>query len=146
VRRRRLRGVQHGETGAARAVVEIEQRDFIVAISGNRIEIVERDHVVAFECIECSAQPARGGFQRQVCRATSGCVGRRAGRQGEVGLADARRTGEEDPVRSLAGFIGTARMREFTQLRERPSGRCNEGVEALVRRVSQRQRQLRRHV
>ena len=50
---RRIKQIQ---SRAARAVVEIEQRDLVVAMAGDGLQPVERDHIVAFQRIQRLAQ------------------------------------------------------------------------------------------
>src|SRR5690606_11949193 len=62
---------------------------------------------------------------------------RGAGRQCQVGLAGARRPLEVEPAAGAGG--------QRLQLRDRARGRTHVGLEALVRRIAQRQRKLPAH-
>src|SRR5690606_38121756 len=72
-------GVEHRDAGVARAVVEIEQREFVLAAAGNGVQSVERDEGIVVQRIERLAQSSRGRRERQVGAAAPAALGRRAG-------------------------------------------------------------------
>jgi hypothetical protein len=104
--RRLLRRVQHGHARSARTVVEIEQRDLVLAVAGNLVQAVQRHQFARFQPIS-AARTAGGAGQRHVGRQPSGLLGAGAHRQRLVGLAGSRRTFQVDPV--VAGATAIAR-------------------------------------
>src|SRR3546814_6672941 len=69
-------GVEHGDAGVARAVVEIEQRELVLAAACDGVQSVERDEGVVVQCIERLAQPPRRRRERQVGAAAPAAFGR----------------------------------------------------------------------
>ncbi len=131
------RGVQQASAGVAGAVVGVEQRDLVVAVAGDRVQAVEREQIGVFERVQRIAQAAGGGGNGQIGGAMTGRLGFGAGGEQQMGLAGAGRAADED----AACRVLAARLR--AQLRQRARGRGGEGLEALIGRKAQRQRQLR---
>ena len=118
--------------------MEIEQRHFVVAVAGHRIQPIQRHQVAAFQRFQRSAGAPHHRLQRQVGRLAPGLFGQRAHRQRLVGLAGAGRPFQVHPVRVVAHGNGA-------QLRQRAIGRADEGFQSLVLRVAQGKRQLRHY-
>ena len=106
-------------------------------IAGDRFEPVERDQRRPSKRFERIAQAPAAVFSGRYAARAPGRFRGRARSQQHMGLADARGPGDEQPV-------AARRLPQRAHLRERAFGRADEGFEALVRRIAQGQRQLRR--
>ncbi len=134
-RRHVARGVHQRDAGIAHAVVQVEQRDFVVASAGDGMEIVQRDQPGMLESLQCIPRLPACARQRQVTGAAARGFGSRAGGEQQMGLAAAIATLQ---VQGIAAFPANERL----QLRQRKR-RAKPGFETLVGRIAQRQWQLR---
>src|SRR5690606_27957774 len=117
-------------------VVEIEQRLLVRAPARDRFQSVQRHQVVVVQRGQRVIQAPCSTGQRQVGHPPPQLLRVRARGQREVALAGRPCPCEVEPV-------GARAPGQRAQLLQRAPGRGYEGVEALVWREPQRQRQLR---
>ena len=135
--RRLAGGVEHAASRVVGAVVEIEQRDLLGAIAGDTVEAIDCDHIGAMCGLGGVAQATGDTAQWQIRRGSSEMLRFRADADRQMGFPGARRARHVQRATHAC-------QREITQLGGECGGIDDQGVESLVGRVAQCQRQLRR--
>jgi hypothetical protein len=117
--------------------VEVEQGDFVLARTGDRLHPVEAHERGSRLALQRIAQSPGERRERQVDRVQARSARHRAGAEQQVRLAAARWAAEVHPVSAATERHRAEQFDEF--------GVAVEGPQLVIRLESQRQRDLRAH-